>query len=66
MEIKIGDTCRVIAGWCNQEELKKTKVRVVGVQHNGNETFCRITWNSDDLAEKYGVLFSPSELRKVK
>jgi hypothetical protein len=66
MAIKVGDTCRVVVEWGDQEELKKFPVKVTGTQDNCGTTFFRVAWKSEELAAKYGVLFSQSELRKVK
>lgn len=66
MAISVGDTCRVVVEWGNQEELKKNPVKVVGIQDNCGAKFFRIQWKSEELAAKYGILFSQSELRKVK
>ncbi len=68
MKAKKGDTCLVKADWLASAD-KAKRVRVDGLQNNASYgVFAKCRWlgpDSKELAEKYGTLFSLSELKVV-
>jgi hypothetical protein len=65
--IKVLDKCRIVCDWV-PPAVKQRRVQVMRFQQNGNIQFAKIRWigkQSRDNEEKYGVLFSLDELRKV-
>lgn len=65
MQVKIGQTCNVIADWIPvADRIKRVKVDVF--QHNPPIVFAKCRWLGPDskrLTETYGTLFALSELK---